>query len=375
MNARRAISEAAGPAAQHVAFNRDASFFSVALASGFAVFRTDSCEAYLEQDLPGSIGAAVMLGNSQVVGLTGGEGAHAHHEARKLVLWDTVRRAETAAITSRTRIVNVALTNVYIAIVNELGVALYRHQPQLEKLASYDTASNPLGLCCVGERIAVFPGRTAGHIQVIDLESRTVSIIPAHSSPLRALALSPDDNVVASASANGTLVRVYTTSTCSRLAELRRGMSPASIYSIGISPSSNRLAVTSDSSTLHIFDLPNPERDSTQSSDAEAGSSGWIGNVQKWGALARIPFAPRVFTDVYSFASTQFDPGSEPSDAHSAPDATPKVPKGLVGWLDDETIVVISAGQDARYERFALVEKDGRVGCARVGWSRFLRPN
>ena len=86
-----------------------------------------------------------------------------------------------------------------------------------------------------------------------------------------------------------------------------------------------------------------------------------------------------------------------------------QTPKGLVGWTDDETLVVLSAGRDARYERFAFevggttevtpdlpetsigeVHQIGRGGFAdarvdstesvpakvwRIGWMRFMRPN
>ena len=88
-----------------------------------------------------------------------------------------------------------------------------------------------------------------------------------------------------------------------------------------------------------------------------------------------MPFAPRVFSDVYSFASANFDPGREEQNA--APlSAMPKYRKGVVAWLEDQVIVVINAGSNARYERFELVQDDtGKAECVRVGGSRFLRPN
>ena len=50
--------------------------------------------------------------------------------------------------------------------------------------------------------------------------------------------------------------------------------------------------------------------------------------------------------------------------------------KGLVGWVDDETIVVLSSGSDARYERFKLdLDTGGPATLERSGWSRFMRPN
>lgn len=45
-----------------------------------------------------------------------------------------------------------------------------------------------------------FPGRTHGQVQVVELESGNVSIIPAHSSALRAIEISPDGELMATAS-------------------------------------------------------------------------------------------------------------------------------------------------------------------------------
>lgn len=89
-------------------------------------------------------------------------------------------------------------------------------------------------------------------------------------------------------------------------------------------------------------------------------------NIQKWGSLAKLPFAPRIFSDTYSFAIVAFDPGADQSAS----------PKGLAAWIDDYTIVVLSAGWDARYERFRLAgTESGGVHLTRVGWCRFMRPN
>lgn len=346
-----------------------------------------------------------MLGASQVVGLCSG-GSHPLIESNKLMLWDSTRREQTAAISTRSAIIRACITDTHLVIIMQNGVNLYQHQPSIEKIASYDTTANPAGLCCLGRTTLAFPGRTAGQLQILHILSRKVSIIPAHTSALRALALSADELIIATASATvcfihairedlaenfqGTLVRVHSTDDCTRLAELRRGVGGATIYSIAISPSGERLALSSDTSTLHIFDIPNPskykqlQRRGSPASDGRPGTeqpAGFLGNVQKWGGLAKLPFAPRVFTDVYSFASTRFDPGKEDEKldighVRQKPPTLPQSRKGVLGWLDDETIVVINAGKDARYERFNLTANhEGRLVCVRAGWFRFLSPN
>lgn len=185
------------------------------------------------------------------------------------------------------------------------------------------------------------------------------------------------------------MVRIFATSNCARIAELRRGVDHATIYSIAISPDNMLLAVTSDKSTLHIFDLPHPSHkspdgyssppyrtaNSTQSITAAEGTSS-----HKWGILGKIPLMPRVFSDIYSFTSAPFETGDDPSiGGIGAPYVPiPGIPggrpaKGIIGWLNEYTVLVIGAGRDGRWERFIVgTADDGKRYCVRNGWKRYL---
>ena len=171
------------------------------------------------------------------------------------------------------------------------------------------------------------------------------------------------------------MIRVFSTSNCTKMAELRRGVDHAVIFSLAISPSNNLLAVTSDKSTLHIFDLPNPRNPSYRSQSPSLPSE--EGTNHKWGILGKIPLLPRVFSDVYSFASAHFEPGDEapPGSVYVPPLGTTfsRPPKGIIGWPDDQTILVIGAGRDGRWEKFVLRDgEDGKRYCLREGWKRYL---
>jgi WD repeat-containing protein 45 len=188
------------------------------------------------------------------------------------------------------------------------------------------------------------------------------------------------------------LIRVFATSNCARIAELRRGVDHAVIFSIAISPSGQLLAVTSDKSTLHIFDIPHPSKparsDATTGNKRYTTAGGRSGSPalgeqepsQKWGILGRIPLLPRVFSDVYSFASAPFEIGDEPlyggSSPLNSPDSGFRPPKGVLGWTSDQSIIVIGAGRDGRWEKFVIAEgEDGKRYCIRDGWKRYLGVN
>ena len=104
------------------------------------------------------------------------------------------------------------------------------------------------------------------------------------------------------------------------------------------------------------------------------------GNKNKWGLLGKIPLMPRVFSDTYSFASAHFEMDDDPKgglgngESISIPGILGGRPKkGVVGWINDNTMIVIGAGRDGRWEKFILGEgDDGRRRCIRQGWKRYL---
>ena len=77
---------------------------------------------------------------------------------------------------------------------------MYAFSATPEKLSVFETADNPLGICCLGSKIVAFPGRTPGQVQLVEIATGNVSIIPAHGSPLRAMELSPDGEILVTAS-------------------------------------------------------------------------------------------------------------------------------------------------------------------------------
>lgn len=251
-----------------------------------------------------------------------------------------------------------------------------------EKIADYETIANPHGLCSLGSTIVAFPGRAVGQVKLFDLSTHNVSIIPASTSPLRALALSSDCAQLATASEAGTLVRLWSFPSCTKTAELRRGIDPAVILGLAFSPSGTTLAVTSDKSTLHIFDLPSPARASAASAPDQ----------HKWKMLSKLPLLPRQFSDTYSNCSTPFSLGDDytstslpftssatvGSSSGTYGAGIPGVPgsrptKGLLGWLDESTVVCVGAGQDARWEKFVVgYNEEGKRAVWREGWRRYL---
>lgn len=397
MNTRPVIDDFRGPISLSASFNSDVSCFSVGTDTGFCVFGTDPCSLRVSRLLNGGIGIAEMLGNYNYLALVGG-GKNPRWPQTKVIIWDDAKKKETLTMEHKTAVLRVRITRTHIAVALVNAVHLYKFSSPPTKVTSFETSDNPLGLVCLGQSLLVFPGRSPGKIQIVELGSQNVSIIPAHASALRALDLSKDETLLASASETGTLIRVFSTANCAKLAELRRGVDPAFVFSIAISPDSNTLAVTSDKSTLHVFDLsqlPGRPASAASKSPRRRSQSPQVTSpvldddaaTNKWGFFSKIPLLPRIFSDTYSFASIHFEMGDEATPADSglkylpALGSLPTRPmKGILGWHDDSTILVLGTGVDARWERFRIGERVVQQGGEEIvkrdiwkdGWKRYL---
>ncbi|KAI4266465.1 MAG: hypothetical protein L6R38_008726, partial [Xanthoria sp. 2 TBL-2021] len=265
-----------------------------------------------------------MLGKANYIALVGGgktpkfpthkvgKREHILHVSRdeslinhQVIIWDDAKQVAAVTLEFRSQVLQARLSRSQILVALLNSVALYAFSSPPKKVSSFETADNPSGLCCLGSSIIAFPGRTPGQVQMVEISTGNVSIIPAHGSPLKAMTLSPNGEILATASETGTLIRLFSTTNCARISELRRGVDPAAIFSLAISPSNTLLAVTSDKATLHIFDLPHPNSNSTSRNNpapaipnsrssspyssldrpTSSTSSDNTTNKQKWGIL------------------------------------------------------------------------------------------
>jgi autophagy-related protein 18 len=80
-------------------------------------------------------------------------------------------------------------------------------------------------------------------------------VIPAHQTPIHNLAFNKNGSVLATASARGSVIRVFSNPNSQLLHTLRRGNTEAIIQSIFIAPLGDMLMVTSNTNTIHVWKL------------------------------------------------------------------------------------------------------------------------
>lgn len=95
-----------------------------------------------------------------------------------------------------------------------------------------------------------------GDIMIFDLLNLSmINIIQAHKAPIAALALNANGTLLATASEKGTIIRVFSIPSATKLWQFRRGSYPARIYSLSFNATSTLLSCSSDTETVHIFRL------------------------------------------------------------------------------------------------------------------------
>lgn len=117
-----------------------------------------------------------------------------------MVIWDDAKQKVviTLPVFSMVRGVRFSKTHIVVALQNSIRVYNFKAKPELWH--AFETADNHLGLCCLTAKILAFPGRTSGQVQIVELATGNVSIIPAHTSSLRAIDISQDGEILATAS-------------------------------------------------------------------------------------------------------------------------------------------------------------------------------
>uniref|UniRef100_A0A8C4R7G9 WD repeat domain, phosphoinositide interacting 2 n=1 Tax=Eptatretus burgeri TaxID=7764 RepID=A0A8C4R7G9_EPTBU len=185
------------------------------------------------------------------------------------------RKLKVCHFKKGTEICNYSYSNTILAVkLNRqrlivcLEESLYIHNIRDMKVLHTirETPPNPAGLCALSisndNCFLAYPGSaTIGEAQVFDtVNLRAVTMIPAHDSPLAAMAFDATGTRLATASEKGTVIRVFTVPEGQKVFEFRRGVKRCvSICSLGFSLDSVFLCASSNTETVHIFKLESPK--------------------------------------------------------------------------------------------------------------------
>ncbi|KAH3685336.1 hypothetical protein WICPIJ_003688 [Wickerhamomyces pijperi] len=358
------------------AFNQDFTCFTLSTESGFKVYNTDPMELKVSRNFTdnGGIGQVRMLYRTNYLALIGG-GRDPKFPLNKVVIWDDLKGKDALMLNFYSPVLNVFLSRSRIVSVLNSRIYVHGFGSPPRSIANYETCENPLGIAALSPgsysdnsagnnksdsitttpnspaasvpQVLAFPSRVQGQIQVVDIsnignERNLVSIIKAHKSKVRCIALNKAGTMVASASESGTLIRIHSTQTCSLLYEFRRGLDRAVVYAMEFSPSGSKLAVMSDKQTLHVFNV--------SSNTAQQNKHHLLKNLP-------VPLKPDYFNSVWSFASTHLDQSHDVDVTGNNNKGKSDITEGVLGWADENNMVILWRSR-AKWEIYEIVEKE-----------------
>lgn len=172
--------------------------------------------------------------------------------------------------------------------------------------------------------------------------------------------------MLATASDKGTVIRVYSVPDAKKLWQFRRGTSSARIWSMNFNLTSTLLSVSSDSSTIHIYRLqqPNQANGSAKGSNASANAESSL--------AAQLPPSPVIDDTASEMASAT----SPPPHSASGSGATKSLGrrsyflgKSLVGGVGGYLPRSVSEMWEPQRD-FAFIKLRGNHGRTIVAMSR-----
>ncbi|PIA56546.1 hypothetical protein AQUCO_00700706v1 [Aquilegia coerulea] len=242
-------------------FNQDNSGFCIGTKEGFKIFDSQTGRLCFERAI-GGFSIVEMLFSTSLLSIVGA-GEQPSLSPRRLCLFNTITGTALRELNFLTSILAVRVNKKRLVVLLQDKTYIYDLN-SLAILDTIDTVLNTKGLCAFspnmdGCYLALPASTTKGSVLVYNvMELNTHCEIDAHRSPLAAIVLSSNGMYMATASEQGTIVRVHLVSQATESYSFRRGTYPSTIYSLSFGPSlqlPDILVATSSSGSMHVFSL------------------------------------------------------------------------------------------------------------------------
>ncbi|XP_020713912.1 WD repeat domain phosphoinositide-interacting protein 2 isoform X3 [Ceratitis capitata] len=283
-------------------FNQNVTALAVATRNGYSLYSLSSVDLTLGKLYScdtDEIFLIERLFESSLVAIV------SQRSPRKLKVCDFKKQSEICNYSYSNTILSVKLNRQRLVVC--LEESLYIHNIQDMKVVHTirDTPCNGSGLCALSSSsehcYLAYPGSiTSGEVQIFDaINLHAKTMIPAHDSPLAAMAFSPSGTEIATASERGTVIRVFSSLDGSKLFELRRGLKRCvSIASLSFSTCSGYLVSSSNTETVHIFRL---DRTVAEQAESKQSSDDWMGySLFRYLSKTVTSYLPTQVTDVFT---------------------------------------------------------------------------
>uniref|UniRef100_A0A7E4USS3 WD repeat domain phosphoinositide-interacting protein 2 n=1 Tax=Panagrellus redivivus TaxID=6233 RepID=A0A7E4USS3_PANRE len=285
---------------QRISFNRDGTSLTVCHDDGYAIY--DLPESFNSASLnvvfehTGTTRMLIAERLSSILMLVAGD------KLRRLQVYNMKRREQLQVhdYTSSVKAVKLNRNRCVVCVDSMIFVYDSRKMENLHTIK--DTPKIHDGIVDLslseGSCYLAYPGTTAGHVNIFDANLLTAAgTIAAHESELAAIKFNHDGTLLATASAKGTVIRVFSIPSGERLFEFARGFKrTVTIHSLAFSMDSKYLCSSSNTETVHVFSLERGHDDSDpkNAESEEAVDQGWVGYLTPYVT----PYLPQQVNDI-----------------------------------------------------------------------------
>ncbi|XP_037871210.1 WD repeat domain phosphoinositide-interacting protein 4 isoform X1 [Bombyx mori] len=243
-----------------LSFNQDQGCFTCCLKTGLRVYNVEPLveKAHYSKEELGEVSLCEMVFRTNWLLVV---------KARKpysLLLLDDQQRAFKAEVVFKSPIRALRARKDKVAVVLTSSVQVLA-LPTFQRVALLRTPSSARPLCAIATepnatQILAAPAHRTGSLQLLDVSSvhrdggsSAPSVVRCHRSALVCVCVSGSGTRLATASARGTLVRLWDAVSRQLLHELRRGSDYADVYCISLSAQGGRAVCVSDKGTVHVW--------------------------------------------------------------------------------------------------------------------------
>ena len=206
-----------------------------------------------------------MLKKSNILALEGG-GILPKFSENKITIWDDHQGIVMSQIRLNSNIIKVKIREDAIigALIDKIYIININ---TLETIDVLETLNNPHGILSISYNIndlyIAFPNsKYKGKVEIDNyVISKNIynkaepKLIQAHESNIAYITINNEGTLLATSSDKGTLIRLFNILKAEKIIELRRGAKNAIINCLAFDINSEFIGCTSDSFTVHIFDI------------------------------------------------------------------------------------------------------------------------
>ena len=212
----------------YIGYNYNSSYFMIGTDVGFQVHQSYPLALKFSRFLNGGIGLVQNLNKSNIFCIVGG-GESPKYAPNKLLIWDDKQAKEVYEFRFSSFVTNCFIKKKYIFVFckDSINIISIKTMKIIKEIA---TKNNPEGIgtisCDLDKYILSWPSFNQGEIEIKDFQEinlNSLSIkLKAHSNEISYIKLNKDGTKVASASINGTIIRIFNVFNKQMIQEFKR---------------------------------------------------------------------------------------------------------------------------------------------------------